>query len=102
MPTVDFIYDSSCPNVTATRVNLIRAFARAGVPARWSEYEIGDANSPVRTHGFGSPTILVNGRDIAGASPETASSCRLYDGEGVPRVALIVTALTRALSDCGP
>lgn len=59
------------------------------MPAVWTEWSTGDAACPGRYRGFGSPTILVNGRDVApGPHPwarredRDAPRCRLYELEG--------------------
>lgn len=80
MPMVDLVYASDCPNVSLARTNLLLGFARAGMAPRWSEHEIGDPEAPVRTRGYGSPTILVDGRDVAGLPPSAETCCRLYRG----------------------
>ena len=46
MAIVDFVYDKDCPNVKVARANLIRAFSRAGMCARWNEHQIGSAEAP--------------------------------------------------------
>lgn len=81
---VELIYDAGCPNVAAARAVLIRAFARAGIPARWREWERGVPGSPRYAQDYGSPTILVNGKDVADEAPGAGNaSCRIYrDGEG--------------------
>jgi len=88
----ELIYASDCPNVTQARGNLLRAFAKAGIQARWIEWERHNADSPPYVQAFGSPTILVDGKDIAGAEPTgDISCCRLYRDNnekaiGVPSV----------------
>lgn len=96
MPNVELIYDRDCPNVSAARANLLRAFAEAGVTPRWSEHLQEDA--PPHARGFGSPTILVDGRDVAGAPAGAEECCRVYLTEGgvlagVPDVAAIAEAM---------
>lgn len=97
--TVELIYDSDCPNVQKARTNLVRALAAAGREARWTEWDRGASESPTHVVGFGSPTILVNGKDVAGVSAgETSPSCRLYRNgtggfDGVPSVGEIAAAL---------
>jgi len=82
---VELVYDKDCPNVAATRTNLLRAFAEAGVSAKWTEWEASCPETPARLRGFGSPTVLVEGMDVAGAQPvEGLTSCRLYERRGVP------------------
>ena len=80
MMTVDLIYALDCPNVSLARTNLLLAFARAGVRPKWSEHRIGDPEIPDRARGYGSPTILVDGRDVAGQPPSTDTCCRVYPG----------------------
>jgi mercuric ion transport protein len=97
MPQVDFVYDPACPNVALARTNLVRAFSATGLAARWHEHRIGDPNTVVRVRGFGSPTVLVDGRDVARSEPGPESCCRIY-GEGraatgAPSVELIAAAL---------
>lgn len=78
MATVDLVYDSDCPNVSLARANLLLAFTKAGVKPKWSEHNIGDLEAPAHTRGYGSPTILVDGRDVAGQAPSAETSCRIY------------------------
>lgn len=99
--TVELIYDKDCPNVAETRHNLLHAFAAVGLPPRWTERETSSPETPSHLRGFGSPTMLVNGRDVAGAEPADASSCRVYEvgsgrRGGVPPADMIARALAAA------
>jgi hypothetical protein len=102
MPTVELIYDLDCPNVKGARGQLLSAFADAEVPSRWQEWDRGAPESPAHVRACGSPTILVNGQDVAGSSPsEGASCCRIYLDEngrfqGVPSVEAVASALLRS------
>jgi mercuric ion transport protein len=98
MLLVDLVYDDGCPNVALARNNLMRAFASVGVAARWHEHRIGDPGAPARVRGFGSPTILVDGRDVAGHDPAAEACCRLYAGDRAPSVDAIARALRGARS----
>jgi mercuric ion transport protein len=105
--TVELVYDKDCPHVGAARANLLRAFEAAGVPAKWTEWEQSSPNTPARLRGFGSPTVLVEGNDVAGAQPvEGLACCRLYETEdgrgGVPPVGLIAGALAHAKARTAP
>lgn len=96
---VELITDRTCPHVQAARDQLRRALRMAGAPAEWQEWDRDDPEAPGRVRSFGSPTILVNGRDVAGADTEAAANCcRVYaevDGlQGVPSVETILAALT--------
>jgi mercuric ion transport protein len=101
MPTVELVVDAGCPNVLQARAHLRQAFARAKIPPRWSEHRSGDPAAPAHARGYGSPTILVDGRDVGGMQPNDAPCCRVYLDDmqrlrGVPSVEIIVAALRRA------
>ncbi len=99
---IELVYDPGCPNVAATRERLRLACARAGIESRWREWDLNAEDAPAHVHGYGSPTVLVNGEDVTGAPPEGADACcRIYaadDGgnRGVPRLDDMVRALRRA------
>jgi len=101
MPRVELIYDTDCPNVQRARQALIEGFTAAGLQPSWTEWDRKSAESPAHARQYGSPTILVNGRDVAGAEPgEGADSCRIYDQDpgglsGVPPVRIVASALGR-------
>ncbi len=96
---VELIYDADCPNAAAARALLGDAFAATGIPARWKEWERGSPESPGYAREYGSPTILVNGRDIAPATQVSgAGACRVYADtagrlSGVPTAQEVQAAL---------
>jgi mercuric ion transport protein len=96
---VELIYDPDCPNVPDARSQLIRAFTQTGISARWREWERGSPDTPGYARAFGSPTILVDGKDIAGVVPNAETrACRVYGDErgnlsGAPSVGAICAAL---------
>jgi mercuric ion transport protein len=97
--TVELIYDRDCPNVAWARTNLIEALISSGLDARWTEWERGNPASPTYVEAYGSPTVLVDGNDVAGSGTGIGgASCRLYrngpDGfDGAPSVVQIAAAL---------
>lgn len=99
---VELVYDLDCPNIGATRAALLQAFARARVSASWIEWDRKAPESPAYVRRYGSPTVLVNGKDVVSAEPtDGGDCCRLYsDGEngfrGVPPVDHIVTVLAKS------
>jgi len=98
MARVELVYDPACPNVAAARTQLLRAFARTRSDARWKEWSTQDEAAPAHVRRHGSPTILVDGKDVAGAEPAGEACCRLYAGPGgalgrVPSVEAIASAL---------
>ncbi|MEJ2347200.1 MAG: hypothetical protein P8076_00795 [Gammaproteobacteria bacterium] len=102
MTRIELVYDRDCPNVAAARRQLRHAIAEAGRVPAWTEWDTRSAETPDRVRGFGSPTILVDGRDVTGEAPvATDACCRIYaDGNagerGVPPKASIVAALRAA------
>jgi hypothetical protein len=96
---VELIYDSSCPNVDASRERLLLAFMSAGMAPRWTEWERSDPEAPPYVRRWGSPTILIDGRDLEGAPvQEGAAACRIYPGscggvQGIPATERIAAAL---------
>lgn len=107
MTTIELIYDGDCPNVAQTRSHLLRAFAKRGLFPQWSEWDRSDPASPAHVRDYGSPTILVDGKDIAGVEPSQGiACCRLYAGpgegfQGAPSVELIAAALPTKSASSG-
>jgi hypothetical protein len=101
MATVELLYFPDCPNIPAAREQLRRAFEALGAPPMWTEVDVTAEGAPAHARGYGSPTILVDGKDVAGAAPGGGSSCRIYVGSdvrGVPPLDVIVAALRAAPS----
>ena len=101
MTEIDLIHDVECPNAGQARNNLRRALEMARLPARWREWIRTAPTTPLDLRRFGSPTILVDGKDVAGVEPlDGADACRIYQDEnlqlnGVPAVSMILAALDR-------
>ncbi len=94
--TVELLYFPDCPNLPAAREQLRRALEEVGRRAEWLEHDVMAPHAPAHVRGFGSPTILVDGKDVAGADPTSGGSCRVYPGSdvrGVPALAAIRAAL---------
>ncbi len=107
MPTVELIYDRDCPNVEDTRVQLRQALEAAGLAPEWQEWDRADPRAPAYARRYGSPTVLVDGRDVAGTEPSDAPSCRIYAstagrGRGVPAADMIAAALNKTGMDTAP
>jgi|YelNatPaOPRAMG01_1025707.scaffolds.fasta_scaffold95276_2 mercuric ion transport protein len=101
MIQVELIYDCDCPAAPQARENLREALLRAGLAPRWVEWERSSPDAPERVRAYGSPTILVDGRDVAGNEAPGAACCRIYEPQpgrlaAVPPVELILAALREA------
>ena len=108
MFTVELVYFADCPNAQNARAQLKRAFAEVGIPPQWKEWDRNDPSSPTYVRGYGSPTILVDGKDVVGtAESDSGASCRVYRHEsgqlkGFPPLEPIVAALLRAKQTGSP
>lgn len=84
---VDLVYVPGCPNVEAARAALRAALPDGG----WSEWNLASRTAPERFRRFGSPTVLVDGRDVTGEEGGAAGmACR---ADGAPSARLIRAAL---------
>ena len=95
---VELIFDSDCPNVEPVREELRRAFSQIGESPDWVDWLRTDPKTPGRVLKCGSPTILVDGKDIDDCDLGGVICCRVYqhpDGtfRGVPPMKMIVAAL---------
>jgi hypothetical protein len=93
-----------CPHYPAALAELKKVLAVEKISAQISEVLVANPRMAQAEKFRGSPTIRINGRDIAGESElqHFAVSCRLYPGEkqpGVPPAEMIQRAVRDALSD---
>jgi len=88
---IEIIYHAGCPNAPVARANLRAALQTAALPLEWQELDQNDPTAPPHARQFGSPTVLVNGRDVTGQEPAgEAAACR---ADGAPSVDVIRAAL---------
>lgn len=96
---VELVYEMSCPNIEAAREQLLKAFQEIKITPHWQEWETSNPEAPEHVLGYGSPTILINGKDVCGEKPaENNNCCRVYTDpggryKGVPELSDIVEAL---------
>ncbi len=94
---IELIYFDSCPNAEAARVNLRQALETLHLPPSWQEWEQGDSGAPGHVKQYGSPTILVDGRDVTGVGAGVAAAaCR---ADGAPSAETIQAALSEPGQD---
>jgi hypothetical protein len=94
---IELIYFDSCPNAEAARVNLRQALKTLDIPVSWQEWEQGNAAAPAHVREYGSPTILIDGRDVTGVGAGvTAAACR---ADGAPSAETIQAALSEQGQD---
>ena len=97
-PSVELIYFTGCPYVDAARASLRTALGAAGLPLVWQEWDQTAPTAPAHVQGFGSPTVLIDGRDVTGVGA-AASAGRACCAGGAPGSELIIAALASALAD---
>ena len=100
---VEILYVAECPSHPAT-VKLVReVLGSQGLAADIQEVLVADERMANKLRFCGSPTVRINGRDVAGMTAEAqnfALSCRLYPvlGESGPSLAEMVR---RAVFEAG-
>lgn len=83
---IQLLYFQGCPNVDASRAAIREALAIEQVAAYVEQIDVEAPDAPAWVRGWGSPTILINGIDVAGQPrSEAAAACRLY-ANGAPSV----------------
>jgi len=105
MLRIELIYDNDCPNVESTREQLREVIKELNINLTWQEWDRESSTTPNYARQYGSPTILVNGCDVAGDGTEGAANCcRVYADctgamSGVPPVSRIKETILRAGGD---
>jgi len=97
---IELVYFEGCPNANAARNNLRKACGELGIKDDWKEWDQNGDEIPAHVKAFGSPSILVNGKDVAGGAADYCGekSCRLYGGsQNAPAVETIKAALQEGL-----
>ncbi len=85
--TIELIHFKGCPNVGATRENLLEALGTH----EWTEWDLEAPDAPDRVRRYGSPTVLVNGVDVTGTTEGPVGlAC---SADGAPSVEAILEAL---------
>jgi hypothetical protein len=99
---VEVLYVEECPSHPAA-VKLVKdVLISEGVAVEIRELLITDESMATELAFSGSPTIRINGRDVAGQSSESkafALSCRLYPGSteiGLPPIEMVRRAVVEA------
>ncbi len=105
---VEVLFVADCPSHPAA-VNLVKqVLAAEGVEAEIHEVLVRDEGMANELGFSGSPTIRINGRDVAGESQDARSfalSCRLYPGSkqvGLPPAETVHRAVLKARQGARP
>lgn len=90
-PEIDLIYFDGCPNAEQARTNLRTALDGGS----WREWNLSSADTPERFRRYGSPTVLVDGRDVTGEDGNGNSAAMACRSEGAPSPEVIREKLSR-------
>ena len=99
---VQVLYVAECPSHPAAMKLLREVLAAEGVTTDIREVLVSDQRMAGELKFVGSPTIRINGKDVAGDSPiarDFAISCRLYPGSpqiGLPPAEKVQSAVQEA------
>jgi len=102
---IELLFVPDCPHVAPTLARLREVLSREGLTTPVEQVEVRDASSAAAYRFPGSPTVRINGRDIApdAHAPFAPSlACRLYSagpGAGIPPSAAIHRAVLAALDE---
>jgi hypothetical protein len=105
---VEVLYVADCPSHPAAVKLVKRVLAAEGVAAEIHEVLVRDEGMAGELGFCGSPTIRINGRDVAGESQDArtfALSCRLYPGSqliGLPPAEMVHRAVLNARQGARP
>ena len=105
---VEVLYVAECPSHPAAVKLVKEVLAAEGVAAEIQEVLVRDEGMADELRFCGSPTIRINGRDVAGESQKAqtfALSCRLYPGSkqvGLPSAEMIHRAVLKARQGARP
>ena len=101
---VQFLWFDGCPLADRQRTELDDALSRLDEADRPAVevIDIMHPDTPESLQCWGSPTILIDGRDVSGAPPGDAPGCRIYDErDGVLPATRILEALVSGGDDRG-
>lgn len=95
---IELIYDQTCPNVDLTRKQLKQALAELDLHLTWQEWDRNHPKSPKYAKVYGSPTVLINGKDVHDCEPSDENCCRIYLDENnrynkAPSVQMLIQAI---------
>ena len=79
-PAIQLLVFEGCPLADAARCSLQTALDSLGI-CDFEEIDLLDPKTPDELRRWGSPTILVDGEDVAGMAKGNGVGCRVYDSE---------------------
>lgn len=99
---IHLLHFEGCPNVDAARTALREALAAENVEGPVEEIDVEQPDAPEWARGWGSPTILIDGKDVTGQErSEGSSCCRLYT-DGAPSIESIRARIAASRAELTP
>jgi hypothetical protein len=97
VPKIQLLVFRGCPLAEPARRSLRKALAALRIE-QYEELDLLDPTTPTELHGWGSPTILIEGRDVVDGLKGDSVRCRSYPApDRVPSPDVIAARISRAL-----
>ncbi len=96
---IDVLYFEGCPNHKPTVRRVRETLGRLGIEAEVNEVEVTAEDDAAALKFIGSPTVLIDGQDIAPAQRQKAGygfGCRTFGGAGLPSAEMMENAIRTA------
>ena len=94
---LELIFDHDCANVPQAREVLQQALRNLDMDPHWHEWERSQPGCPDYARQLGSPSIMVNEKDVSESAQNDSSCCRVYpenaEFKGCPSLASIIAAI---------
>ncbi len=101
----EVLYVPGCPNLEPARRQVERLLAELGASVPGAGIEVVDRNAASRLQFIGSPTIRIDGEDVAISDSSPALACRIYvigdELSGIPSDDVVRVAIRRSLERSG-
>ena len=88
--SVELVYFEGCPHADTARKRLQMALEQVGLPAKWTEWDMGRKETPPTYRRFASPTILLDGVDIRGVGEGSGMGCVVGGGPTTDQIVAAV------------
>jgi hypothetical protein len=99
------LYFEGCPSYRRAWGDILEALVEERIDANVRPVAVEDAETAERLHFAGSPSILINGRDLEDYRGPGTMACRVYaenGGKGWPSKHLIARRLRKAIAGSPP
>ena len=90
---IELVYFHGCPNREPAERELRSALKQVALPTDFAIWESSDPHAPDYARRYGSPTVLLDGKDLFESEPTENPACRIYGPRGYPIAADIVENL---------